>query len=146
MKVILLKNVQSLGQLGDIKDVASGYASNFLIPQGLAQEATPQAIADAEARKDKMAKQAEDSLVKTEKMVSDLEGQTIEISAKASEEGTVYAAISAAKIASAIKEKGFDIKKTQIKADHIKEVGEHELVISLDHGLDARVTLVVNSE
>ena len=146
MKVILLKEIKNLGHSGDIKDVALGYARNYLIPQGLAEEATSQAIAEAQARKEKMAKQAEADLEKAESIVSKLEGQTVEISAKASSEGTLYAAVAASKVAAALKSKGFDIKKDQIKLDAVKEIGEHEVVIDLDHGLEARITLVVNSE
>lgn len=146
MKVILLERVPKLGEQGEVKEVALGYARNFLIPKGLAEEATTEAIAEALARKEKMAKQAEMDLVMAEALVQKLEGQTIEISAKASEEGTLYAAISSSKVATALQVKGFDVKKDQIILEGIKELGEHEIVINLDHGLEARVTLIVNSE
>lgn len=146
MKVILLKSVKDLGQSGDVKDVALGYARNYLIPQGLAEEATKTAIAEAQAKKEKLNEKAEADLEKAEKLVSDLEGQTVEVSAKASEEGTLYAAVPVSKVTGALKEKGFDIRKEQIKLGEIKEVGEHEIVIGLDHGLEARITLIVNSE
>jgi len=146
MKVVLLKNVDNLGHAGDVKEVALGYARNFLIPKGLATEATPKAIEEAEANKVRLAKQAEDDLANAEKLAQKLEGQTVEISSKASDVGTLYAAVSAAKVASALKDKGFEVNKNQINAGHIKEIGEHELVVNLDHGLEARITLVINSE
>jgi len=146
MKIILLKKIPGLGNEGDIKDVAQGYARNFLIPQNLAKEATNQAIAEVEAKKEKQVKQAQSDLEKVEKLSAELEGQVIEISAKASEEGTLYAAVSPAKIAKVLKSKGFEVDKDKIKIDHIKELGEHEILIELSHGLDARITLVVNSE
>ena len=146
MKVILLQDVPNLGGNGEIKEVTLGYARNFLIPQGLAEEATPEAMAAIEARKEKEAKIAEADLLKTEQLGQKLEGQTVEISAKASEEGTLYAAVSPAKIAAALKEKGLEVRKDQIQASHIKELGEHEIKISLDHGLEARIALIINSE
>ena len=146
MRIILLKDVKGLGRVGDVKEVAAGYARNFLIPQNLAAEATEQAIKDAEVKKQQAAANAEADLVKAEGMVSKLEGQIVEISAKASDEGTLYAAVSPAKIAGALSDKGFAVRKDQIVAKDIKEVGEHEVVVNLDHGLDARVTLVVSSE
>ncbi len=146
MKVILLKNVPNLGEERDIKEVSLGYARNFLIPQGLAEEATEAKIKEVQARKEKEAKIAELDLEKTEKLAQSLEGQTVEITAKASEEGTLYAAISPAKIATTLKDKGFEVRKEQIEASHIKELGEHEIVIRLDHGLEARITLIINSE
>lgn len=146
MKVILLKDVKDLGQESDVKEVASGHARNFLIPQGMAIEATEKAIAEAEAKKTKATHQAEADLSKSEELVAKLEGQIIEISLKASEEGTLYAAVSPAKVASALKEKGFAVLKAQVSPGDIKEIGEHEITINLDHGLEARVTLIINSE
>lgn len=146
MQVILTKDVKDLGQEGDLKEVASGHARNFLIPQGLAIEATQKAIAELEAKKAQANKQAEADLTMAEDVVSRLEGQTVEIVLKASEEGTLYAAVSPAKIAVALKEKGFEIRKDQIVAGDIKEIGEHEITINFDHGLEARISLIINSE
>ncbi|MFA6410163.1 MAG: 50S ribosomal protein L9 [Candidatus Buchananbacteria bacterium] len=146
VKVILVKNVANLGQIGDVKEVSFGYARNFLMPNGLVIEATPSALAEWEKNKEKRAKEAEADLKGMEQLVHKLEGETIEIFAKASEEGTLYAAVSAAKIAAALKDKGFDVTKNQIALSHIKEIGEHEVLISLDHGLEARITLIINPE
>lgn len=146
MKVILLKDVKNLGRQGDIKDVALGYARNYLVPQGLVEEATEKAIAEAQAKKAKKEEQAEKDLVAAEEIVKNLEGQTVEVSAKASEEGTLYAALPASKVITALKDKGFEIKKDQLNISHVKEVGEHEITINLDHGLEARFALIVNSE
>ncbi len=146
MRVILLKDVPTLGAKDDVKEVALGYARNFLFPQSLAIEATPEGIAELEARKAREEKMAEMDLEKTEQLVQQLEGQVVEISAKASDEGTLYAAVSPAKIAVALKAKGFEIAKDQIGASHIKELGEHEVKINLDHGLEAVITLIINAE
>jgi large subunit ribosomal protein L9 len=146
MKVILLKDIPNLGSEGDVKEAASGYARNFLFPKGLAEVATDEKIKAVEEKKAKKAKDSELDLANTEKLVQKLEGQTVEIKAKASDEGTLYAAVSSAKMAKVLQDKGFDIKKEQIKAEHIKELGEHEVTIELNHGLEARITLIINSE
>lgn len=146
MKVILIKNVPKLGQQWDVKDVALGYARNFLIPKGFAEEASPKALEELEARKATETKSAEANLLKMEELVGKLEGQIVEIKAKASEEGTLYAAISSTKVLAALKDKGFNIAKSQIELGHIKEIGDHEIIINLDHGLEARITLTVNPE
>ena len=146
MKVILLQNVRDLGEKGEVKEVALGYARNFLIPHGLVREATDDAVREIEAQKAKVSKEAELDLQKTESLAQKLDGQIIEVTAKASEEGTLYAAISAAKVVSALKSKGFEVRKEQLLLGHIKELGEHELVVNLDHGLEARITLVINPE
>jgi len=142
----LLKNVKGLGQEGDIKEVSTGYVRNFLFPQKLADEATPEKIKNAEATKSKRTEIAKAELEKNQSLAAQLEGQAFEIPARASEEGTLYASLSAAKIASVLKEKGFEIKKENIKASHIKELGEHEIKVGLDHGLEATITLIVKSE
>lgn len=146
MKVILLKNMPQLGEKGDVKEVATGHARNFLIPKGLAKPATSQALAELELNKVQTAKVAEADLAAAERLAGQLEGQVIEVAAKASDEGTLYAAISPAKVAGALKAKGFEVSKDQIAVGHLKELGEHEVVVDLDHGLEARITLVVNAE
>jgi len=146
MKVILLKNVPALGEKSEIKEVASGYARNFLFPKGLAKEATPEAIKEVQAQKEKEARLAEMDLAEAEKLAQNLEGQVVEVSAKANEQGTLFATISTVKIITALKAKGFEIKKEQIEAGHIKEIGEHEIKVDLSHGLEARITLIINSE
>ena len=146
MKVILLKNVPNLGEKNDVKEVATGYARNFLMPKGLVKEATPETIKEAELEKEKESNMAEADLAKTEKLAQQLEGQVVEVTAKASESGTLFASVSALKIAGALKDKGFSVQKEQIQAQHIKEIGEHEVVINLDHGLDSRITLIINAE
>lgn len=146
MKVILLKNIPKLGKLGDIKEVSTGYARNYLLPQNLASEATLEAISGIESMKTKMAKEAESELREAEKMAQTLEGITVEISAKASEEGTLYSALPVSKIVSALEDKGYKIKKENINSGHIKELGDHEVVINLTHGLEARITVIVNPQ
>lgn len=144
MKVILLKNVDDLGEAGDIKEVADGYARNFLFPQKLAEIATDENIQKLKAEKEKLAKIAENDLLVTEKIAEQLEGQLIEIKLKINEEGKLYAAVSPTMIVKALKEKGFEIQKDQIDLpEPIKEMGEYPLKINLDHGLESEITLSV---
>lgn len=146
MKVILLKNVPNLGQEGDVKEAAMGYARNFLFIKNLAAEATPEKIKEAEEKRAKRAEVAQLDLAAAQEMAKKLEGQVIEVPARASEEGTLYATMPAAKIAAVLKAKGFEIKKENIQSGHIKEIGEHTVKIDLDHGLEARITLIINPE
>ncbi|RJR31050.1 50S ribosomal protein L9 [Candidatus Parcubacteria bacterium] len=143
MKVILLKNVEKLGQEGDIVEVSFGYFRNFLEPNCIAKKADSKIIAEARIKKEKIQKEAEMDLAKTQELAHKLDGQVIEIKARASEEGTLFAGISPAKVAGALKEKGFDISKNQIRAEHIKELGEFEITVNLAHGLESRVILTV---
>ncbi len=146
MKVILLKNIKGLGNEGDIKEVAIGYARNYLFPQKLADEATAEKIKLAEEKMAKKAENAKAELEKYQALAAKLEGQSFEIPARASEEGTLYASLSAAKIAAVLKSKGFEVKKENIKASHIKELGEFEVKVDLDHGLEANIVLIITRE
>lgn len=147
MKVILLKDIPNLGKKDDIKEVSGGYARNFLFPRKLAVAATAALIKQLEAKKEKEREMAEKELGSMQEMVAKLEGVEIEMSAKVDKESNLYAAINPAQISKALKEKGFDIKKSQIKLDDsIKEIGEKEIVIEFPHGLEAKVKVIVVAE
>jgi len=147
MKIILTQQVRSLGKRGDVKEVSDGYARNFLIPKGLAAPATPQAVQEVERKKKKEARIAEVDLIKTEELANNLDGKAFEISAKINEDGTLYAAISPAKIAAVIKKNGHSIAADNVIINEpLKEVGEHEVTVSLNHGLEARVTIIIHGE
>jgi len=147
MKVIILKETEGLGKVGDIKEVADGYARNFLIPKGIAKPATKSAEKEIEILKEAQAKKSEEELKIAEELAENLEGMSVEISAKADESGKLFGAVSQENIAAALEKKGFKINKNKISiAEPIKEVGEYEAMISLDHGLEARVEVVVVRE
>ena len=79
MKIILLDKIQRLGEIGDVVDVNSGYARNFLIPQKKAAFASQKNIADVEAKKDELAAMSEDALTQAESRAKDIEGSECEI-------------------------------------------------------------------
>ena len=145
MKVVLLKHVPKIGKAGDIKEVAVGYARNFLLPRGLAQEATDEAVARAVAQQAELTKRAQESLHQATALATQLRGLVLQVGAKASPEGTLYAALSSKVIAQAFKEKGLTIGAEQIEADHIKQLGEHEFRVNLDHGLEVTVGIIVQA-
>jgi len=147
MKVIILKETEGLGKVGDIKEVADGYARNFLIPKGIAKPATKSAEKEIEILKEAQAKKSEEELKIAEELAENLEGMSVEISAKADESGKLFGAVSQENIAAALEKKGFKINKNKISiAEPIKEIGEYEAMINLDHGLEARVEVVVVRE
>jgi len=147
MKIILLRDVEKLGKKYDVKDVADGHARNFLIPQGLAKPATEVALREIETEKATAELAAELDLKKTEETVQELDGQEIEIQAKIGDDGKLFGSITPLKITKAIQEKGFDIKKNQVKLEEpIKEVGEYEITLELDHGLETKIKIIVTEE
>jgi large subunit ribosomal protein L9 len=147
MKVILTKDVQSLGRTGDIKEVSGGYAKNFLLPGGYAKVATPGLIKKAEEIKAERVKEAEAEMEKAKEMVTKIQGQSVAIKAKADASKKLYAAVKAEEIAEALKAKGFEVDKDNIAINEpIKEVGEFEVTLDLEHGLLARIGVTVEAE
>lgn len=147
MKVILLQDIPKLGKKFDVKEVASGYARNFLLPQGLVKPATDEALKQLEAEKAAAVKKAEEDLKLAEGTATQLEGQEIEIFAKADESGKLFGSITPLKIAKAIKEKGFEVKKNQIKIpEPIKTIGDYEITLEMEHGLEAKIKLIVSEQ
>lgn len=147
MKVILTKDVQNLGSAGDVKDVADGYARNFLIPSGYANIATQSAIKQSEEIKIKKAKQAEEELKNAEELSGKLEGVSVTVNGKADESGKLYAAVKAEEISKSLAAEGFDVDKNKIIVkEPIKEIGEYEVIVALEHGLEARLNLTVEAE
>lgn len=144
MKVILLKDVEDFGKKGDIKNVADGYARNFLFKNKKAVLATKEALESLEKEKELTAQKAESDLKITEEIVSRIDGLEIEAIAKADEKGKLYGALNENKINQALKERGFNIKKIQIKIPQpIKDLGEFPITLLFDHGLEASVKLIV---
>lgn len=148
MKVILLQDIEKLGKKFDVKEVADGYARNFLLPQKLIKLATEEALAQLEAEKEAAVQQAETELKEVEEIVAQLDGQEIEMSAKADGNGKLFGSINEAKIAKALKDKGFKISKKQVKLiEPIKEAGEYDdITIEFPHGLEAKIKIIVTEE
>ncbi|MCK5332495.1 50S ribosomal protein L9 [Candidatus Parcubacteria bacterium] len=147
MKVILKKDVQNLGSMGDVKEISDGYARNFLIPGGYAEIATKSLIIKSEEEKIKRSQKAEEDLMIAEKIASKIEGTSIELKNKADEKGKLYAAIKVEEISDELTSKGFDLEKGKvIIKEPIKELGEYEIIIDFAHGLEAKVKLTIISE
>lgn len=144
MKVILLQDVENLGKKDEAKNVANGYARNFLFPRKLAKLLTKKALEELEKRKEEEAKKAEEALKVVEEEVAKIDGLEIEMPVKIDEQGKLYGSINETEISKIFKTKGFDIKKTKIKIPQpIKELGEYPITILFDHGLEAEIKLIV---
>jgi len=142
-----LKDVQDLGKKGDVKEVADGFARNFLFSKNLAEPASEATLNRLAKEQEEQVKKAEADLQATELLVGRLDGQEIEITAKMDEDGKLYGAITPVKLAKTLKEKGFGVSKNQIKvAEPIKEAGEHEVALEFPHGLEATIKLIVTEE
>ncbi len=147
MRVILLEDIDELGKKNEIKEVADGYARNFLIPQTLAKPITQEILSQLDREQEKKDIKAEDELKEAQKMALSLEGVEITIPVKLGKKGELFESISAQKIVDELKVKGFNFKKSQIKFEKsIKELGEFPVKIVFDHGLEAEILLIVSEE
>lgn len=148
MKVVFLKDVAGSGKKGQIKDVADGYARNFLLKQGLAKSASNSVLEEIAFKNTKQAKKEVSSLKQEQKAAAKLDGYEIEITEKTNADGRLYASLSAAKIAESIKKAlkiTIDPKQIQLE-NPIKEVGEHDVSASFSHGLEAEFKVIVVSK
>jgi len=144
MKVILQKDIPSLGDAGDIKEVAEGFARNYLLPKKLvivANESSKKAI----DHQMKLIKIKKDKRKKTsEQLAASMSDVEVTISAKVGEEGKLFGSITSMDIAKQLKDKGFDIDKRKILLDTpIKSEGEFKISIKLEEGLSATVKVIV---
>ncbi len=147
MKVILSKDVQNLGHAGDVKEVSGGYAKNFLIPGGYARVATEGAMKKAEQLRAEREAQAKLDFEKAKELAARLQGQAVVIKAKAEEGKKLYAAVKPEEIAAALAAQGFEVGKDKISVDEpLKETGDFEVTVRLDHGLEVNVGVTIEGE
>ena len=148
MKVILTREVPNPGEVGDVKKVATGYARNYLIPQGLAMKATPGALKEFERRQAAEARREEQMEARAEALLQRLSEVTLSFEAKASEKGRLFGSITTADIAEALEreiDEKFDRRK-HILSEPLRDVGEHTISVRLTQEIVAQVKAVVKPE
>lgn len=148
MKVILLKDIKELGKTGEIKELADGYARNYLIPRGMAAEATKEKIKETEEKNLKVQKNKQKEILVAEDLKQKLQGKTIKISLKTGGGDKLFGAVTTKEIAELLdKQLKIKIDKKKIEfAEPIKHLGEYEIKIKLYPAVQAEVKLVVSPE
>ena len=146
MKVILKSDVSKLGKAGSLIDVSDGHARNFLIPKGLAVEATPGKMAEWKAEQARLKAKDEKDRQSALELQKKLQGRSITIEGRAGENGKLFGSITAAQIAEALEGqhnlKDFD--KRDVKLDEpVKNAGNFKFSIKLYPGIQAEMTLTV---
>lgn len=133
MDIILLEDVEHLGNADELVNVKDGYARNYLIPQKKAIAATPSAIKVHEENKRQRAHKEEKLREEAQAIAQKLENKKIKIGAKVSSSGKIFGSVNTIQLAEAINKKGFEIdrKKIKIKGDTVKEVGTYTAEIKL---------------
>ena len=148
MKIILLDKIQRLGEIGDIVDVNSGYARNFLIPQKKAAFASDKNIAEVEAKKDELAAISADILTQAKARAKDLEGSECEILVPVTEEGALYGSVGTREISEAFIKSEIQIDKSEVQLPDgpLKETGEYNIVVSVHPEVSVEVLVKVSPE
>jgi large subunit ribosomal protein L9 len=148
MQVLLLKNVDGLGEVGEVKRVSDGYGRNFLIPRGLATMATPGAIKQAELEREAAKRREVKELTEAQALAQDLDGLTIQFQARAGETDRLYGSITKANIAEELeKAVGQEVDRRKIELEEpLKELGTHAVTIRLAAEAEAKITVVIERE
>lgn len=148
MKVVLLDNIKGVGQVGDVKDVNDGYARNFLFPRKAARPATDGILKDIQALKAKKLQFAALRHQEAVELCGKLAGTRVELSAKANEQGTLFAGVEAHHVARALSATaGIQIPDEAVRlTDHIKNVGDHTVTVELAEGATCDITVAVTPE
>lgn len=146
MKVILIKNVSGVGRAGETKDVADGYARNFLFARGLAAPATDQLVQQAADSRQAADRRKQRHTAQMRRSARELGRLTLEFSEKVSPTGKLYAGVGAQAIADELAKKGFEVGRKDVILDQpIKEPGGFEVRISLGQGLEAEVRCLIKA-
>ena len=130
MKVILLTDIPKVGNKYDVKDFKEGYAQNVLLSKGLAEIATPQALARLTARRAQLDKAKEEEMKSFNELISSVNNKVITIKVKSNEKGHLFKAVSPRDVVEAIKQSsGVDVDEDTLVMEHIKELGTYSVVI-----------------
>jgi len=148
MKVLLIKDVKSLGKKGEVKEVKDGYGKNFLIGKGFARHATPEILAQHAQDEIIVAENLEKEVGILKEIAKKLDKCEIIITKKLGQNGHIFGSVTKDEIANALQEQhNIEIDKKHINEKHaIKTIGEHDLDFKLGHGLHATLHVDVQGE
>jgi large subunit ribosomal protein L9 len=148
MKVILLKDVDNLGRIGDVKDVAPGYARNFLLPRALVVEATPGQMKRIELLHRQREKEDARRLTEAQQLAARLAALTVTVPARVGEQGRLFGSVTNQDVAAALKEQhGIELDRRDVElADPIRTLGTHQVTVRLGGNVQAQIRVDVVEE
>jgi len=147
MEIILLEKVDNVGGIGDRVKVRSGYARNYLIPQGKATLATPDNIAKFEKVRTDLEQRAAAELAEAEERAAKLRGQVLKMTAAAGSEGKLFGSIGTIDIAEACAALGVPVERSEVRMPDgpLRMLGEHEVELHLHADVNVPITVIVES-
>lgn len=144
MQVVLLKQINHIGNTGDIKNVADGYFRNFLLPRGFAKLATPASIKEAQNFKNAAALRIIQSKEEFKKLLEIVQKEEFLITRKANEEGHLFGSVTEKDIKELLQEKGYIIQEGYIKLEApLKSVGSYPVLLLFDKDLQGFISIKV---
>jgi large subunit ribosomal protein L9 len=148
MEVILLEKVKNVGGIGDRVRVKSGFARNFLIPQGKATLATPANIDKFEARRAELEAKAATELEAAQARAKKLQGQVLRLKAQAGSEGKLFGSVGTVDIAEACGKLGVPVERSEVRMHEgpLRVVGEHKVDLHLHTDVNVELTVIVEAE
>jgi large subunit ribosomal protein L9 len=148
MQVILLEDIHTIGKRYDVKNVADGYARNFLFPRKLAKQATPDALKELETLKARQAKEDAETIHRLSGHAREMQGKSLEFLVKTDEQGTVFGSVTKEMILQALRDHGWLGKDhAEIKLEHpFKKIGDYKVAVDLKKGITVELTVKVRSE
>ena len=147
MKVLFKKDVPDVAQAGQVKDVADGYARNFLVPRGLAVAATPQALKQVAELQAVAARHATEEENAARSLKTKLEAQPVVVEAKAGQQGRLYGSITTTDVATAIqKQLGTNLDRRDLDIpEPVRQIGSYTVTARLHKAVTANVTVEVRA-
>lgn len=146
-EIILREDVENLGSAGDVVDVAPGYARNFLLPQGLALEASEGNLKRLEEERRRARRAEEREIAEAEQLGEELEGRAITFKVRAGEEGTLFGSVTPADVVEKLAEEGIEVDRRQISLEEpIKELGVYRVTVDVHDEVQPELKVWVVAE
>jgi large subunit ribosomal protein L9 len=148
MKVVLLADVKGHGKKGDLVEASDGYARNFLLPKGLAKEATKGVLNEVKGKSDAAAYHKEQEKIAAKETAAKIDGAKVVIKSKAGENGKLFGKVTNQNVADAMKYQLHVVidKRKIVMPDGIKTIGSHEVEIKIYPEISAKITVETVSE
>ena len=144
MKVILKQDVKGTGKKGDILDVSDGFAKNFLLTKGLAEQASSVAVNSLKIQKEAEARRRAEEIAAIRELAKKMDKAQVKVAIKCGENGKVFGSVTSKEIAARLAELGYDVDKKKILLkDPIKTVGDYAVEVRLMEGVTAKIFVSV---
>lgn len=146
VKVIFLENVEDY-KVGEVRDIADGYARNYLFPRKIAEVASDDKLKELESNLSKIKKEEAEKVRKAQELSERLEVLKVKLIEEVNDDGHLYGSITNREIAEKLEELKFEIDPANIEIETpIKELGEHEVIIKVGHGIETTIKITVERQ